>query len=516
MSSQPAPPPPLRIAETAPESAPSLPGARVFPVPADEGAARLPAEITARIVFDETAITFRFEIAFPFPPDTLPQGVILLRLHDPRSALPVLWRLRFGPDWKITGPGGASVRLHRETASPQRRGVDCTIAWHTFSAGGKRPPALRWSALYAEADAEPAPPGRTGWHRLDFDGAGGRNGHLWINARHVAVGEHGLLPRRISTTLLEAMTDSERVVGKMTAGIELQVHAPEAHRLRVRFRVLGDDGFPVAWALFAANRKRHPTRVLAEGGRQPQELSWRLSPERGAPQPLRLIFPLHAEIELLSLELESPGPVLAPAAPMRAGRVRWLAHGDSITHGANVTSPDFAWVELVARQLGLAPFNLGFGANARAQEWIAREIASLDDWDLLTLHLGINSLDTAPDQYRELYARFLGIIRAAHPRKPIVCVTPIIHSTDVPAETPPDLVRRNLRAEPIREAIRAVVAARAARDPHLHLIEGFELLSDLDQLLSDGAHPSDHGSAIIARELAARLAPVIAPLGKAE
>ena len=480
---------------------PSLASARRFPVCTLDGA-------TAQIVFDESGITFFFEL--PACAQAGPDGIITLSLHDPRCPAPSLWQIHTGADGCVTGLGepGEPV-LHRE-AAPDCHRIGCTLPWRAFSADGRRPATLRWSAGWSGAGQTASQPAPAEWHALDFDGSGGRSPHLWVNTRHVVVGEAGLLPRRVSTTLLDALTEGEQAVARMTAGIELQVHAPQARLVRARFRVVHDDGFPVSWALFVANRKRHPTRVVAEGGRQVQEISWTLAPERGTPQPIRLLFPLHAEIELIALEVESGEPILPPAAPMRAGRIRWMAHGDSITHGANVTSPEFTWLEQAARQLGLAPFNLGFGGNARAQESMAQEIAAANDWDLLTLHLGVNSMEIPPEVYRAQYDRFLEIIRAAHPHKPIVCVTPLIHFTDFPEETPPHLRKLDIRAERNREAIRAVFAARAGSDPHLFLIEGREILDDLDQLLNDGTHPADYGAATIARNLAERLAPLVA------
>ncbi len=507
-------------------------GARIFPLGQSwaEGRGEPFRSTSARIAYNEEGITFTVEgeTAFPFALSSRKRDdVIVIFLHDPRTDFHREWR--FAPGSEAHKPKSLEMlgdATFRDKAMPiNSRSTEVFIPWQAFSADAKRPPCLRWAVCrydYSGAGPEGAPVlsstaalsapdflRRHEWNRLDFDGAGGRNGFLWINALHVVIGEHGSLPRRVSPGLLEEMTDSEKAVARMTAGIEVQFDASSARGIRIRFRIVHDDGFPVTWALFLRNQKRHPTRTVAEGSRHPQEIAWTLPRNGTKNQPIRLIFPTHAEIELLSVELESEPPVDAPAAPMRAGLPRWLAHGDSITHGANVTSPDFTWVELVARQLLLAPFNLGFGANARAQEYIAREIAARDDWDLLSLHLGTNSMSTPPNRYRQAYDRFLDVIRQAHPAKPIVCVTPIIHSSDNPARDADDPDERNLKAETIRKVIREAVLARAVRDPHLHLIEGTELLSDLDQLLSDGTHPSDHGAAAIARELAARLAPIV-------
>jgi lysophospholipase L1-like esterase len=328
--------------------------------------------------------------------------------------------------------------------------------------------------------------------------------YLFANAMAFDDTATGILPWRVDAELIDASAQfipespgfATRAM-KMTAGIEIQIYGHNIRHLGIRLRVIQDDGFPQRLAIFRSDNKIHPTLELARNP-QPQKLIWHLKP--GFPdlnQPIRILLPTHAEIEVLDVEVNDDAEIF-PGGPFRQGRPTWLAHGDSITQGAGSSSPDLTWVEQVSRNLHLSPVNMGFGGSAMAQEPVARYIARNADWNILSIHIGANSIGKSCAEYSPIYQKFLTIIREGHPSRPIVCCTPILHHSDWNNKAD-----GCSKAEEIRLAIREVVAR--LRDHNTHLIEGLDLMSQRSGLLHDGVHLSDHGSALLTQNLTERL-----------
>ena len=232
---------------------------------------------------------------------------------------------------------------------------------------------------------------------------------------------------------------------------------------------------------------------------------------------IRVLFPFYyrnAEVIVHGIGIE-PDTKWLRAAPDNRPRV--LFHGDSITHGHGVTSPRETYPCQVAERIGCVPLNFGFGGTAWADNVVAQTIAARGDWDILTIMLGANSLAGADSegqpetaaQYAAKYDVYLATIRAAAPKKPILCITPILNRLD--------LTRGNPNGEmpkAYRDGITRVVKHRQESDPNLHLLDGLLLVNDpLFLLVSDTVHPNDAGMHRIAEGVAAALKPILAGLG---
>jgi lysophospholipase L1-like esterase len=145
--------------------------------------------------------------------------------------------------------------------------------------------------------------------------------------------------------------------------------------------------------------------------------------------------------------------------------------------------------------------NLGYAGAARGELASAEEIAQLPA-ALITIAHGTNCWTRTPHG-AELFAAglraFLAIVRAAHPRTPIVAVSPILRAD---AERTPNKLGATL-AE-LRAAFeRTIDAAREAGDRALTLVRGLELVPR--ERLPDGIHPDDAGH----EQLAHALGPVL-------
>jgi lysophospholipase L1-like esterase len=231
---------------------------------------------------------------------------------------------------------------------------------------------------------------------------------------------------------------------------------------------------------------------------------------------IKVLFPFYyrnAEIIVHAIGIEPGAKLLRPAPD---NRPRVLFHGDSITHGHGVTSPRETYVSQVAEKVGCVPLNYGFGGTAWADNIVAQTIAARDDWDILTIMLGANSLagtDSAgkPEtaaQYAEKYDAYLTTIRTAAPAKPILCITPILNRLD--------LIRGNQNDEmprAYREGITRIVRQRQSSDKNLYLLDGLSMVDDpLYLLVTDTVHPNDLGMHRIAEGVAAALKPLLASL----
>lgn len=161
--------------------------------------------------------------------------------------------------------------------------------------------------------------------------------------------------------------------------------------------------------------------------------------------------------------------------------------------------------------------NYGFSGTAWADNVVARTIAARTDWEVLVIMLGTNSFGgTGCDgksettaQYAAKYDAFLATIRAAAPKKPILCVTPILNRADLEKGGNPNGERPKL----YREGINRVVRRRMNADTNLHLADGLAMVNDpLFLLVTDRVHPNDAGMNRIAEGVAAALKPILTNL----
>jgi lysophospholipase L1-like esterase len=109
-------------------------------------------------------------------------------------------------------------------------------------------------------------------------------------------------------------------------------------------------------------------------------------------------------------------------------------------------------------------------------------------------------------QYAGKYDVFLATIRAAAPKQPILCVTPILNRADLERGGNQNGERPDL----YREGIARVVRQRQLSDANLHLADGLQMVNDpLFLLVTDRVHPNDAGMHRIAEGVAAALMPLM-------
>ncbi|HXK26532.1 MAG TPA: GDSL-type esterase/lipase family protein [Myxococcota bacterium] len=221
-------------------------------------------------------------------------------------------------------------------------------------------------------------------------------------------------------------------------------------------------------------------------------------PAGAGPEPAIVYLPEGMRPTLHALHAQGGAIEPAPRGP------RWLCYGDSIAEGWCASEPAGAWPHRVAREHGLDVVNLGYAGAARGEIASAEELAVLPA-ELISISHGTNCWTRTP-QSAALFAAnlsdFLAIVRAGHPRTPIVCVSPILRP-DAEAK------RNRLSASlaDLRAAFERVACERrSAGDTALWWVSGLPLVRA--EQLPDGIHPDDTGHAEIARALGPGLADV--------
>jgi hypothetical protein len=185
--------------------------------------------------------------------------------------------------------------------------------------------------------------------------------------------------------------------------------------------------------------------------------------------------------------------------------VRWLAYGSSITQGFSAPHLAMPYIYHASRLLGIDVYNMGFGGSCQVENAFANYFAARRDWDIITLELGINLIDN-PITQEEFAARVRYMVNTliqAHPEKPIVLITIYPVHLDMQEESNP--LRQ--RTEAFRQVLRDIKAE--TNHPHLHLLEGSDILTETAGLSSDLCHPSEFGHAIMGANLARKLGPLL-------
>jgi len=221
------------------------------------------------------------------------------------------------------------------------------------------------------------------------------------------------------------------------------------------------------------------------------------------PRVTRLVMGLGGPVHLCGIE----GGEIRPPRPEELPSLRYLAYGTSITHGASASGLHLCYAAQTARRLGADLINLGVGGACHAEGELADYIAGRGDWHVATLALSVNMVaGFAPDAFYERVSYMVNAVCGADPNRPVGCITLFPHFRDCangedPAGPWPEI------SEQYREKLREAVAA--CPHPNAHLIEGPEILTDIEGLKPDLVHPGDIGMIQMGENLAVRLLPLL-------
>lgn len=205
-----------------------------------------------------------------------------------------------------------------------------------------------------------------------------------------------------------------------------------------------------------------------------------------------LILPYGDAVELHGVAVASNARWEAPA-PRPA--VRWVAFGDSVTHGFTASAVMYSYPFLVGETKGWQVINAGIGGRSAMAADGAR-LAGIEG-EIYSIAIGVNNWQGGTDLevFRTNMNGLLMGLLAGRPDARIFVITPLW----VPPTWQPEKARYPL--EDYRAVIRDVVAELT--DDRLALVDGPDLI-DHDVALFDkvAVHPNDAGFAQMAERLA--------------
>lgn len=221
--------------------------------------------------------------------------------------------------------------------------------------------------------------------------------------------------------------------------------------------------------------------VLSHGGREERTFELRL--------------PYGESVDFQGITVND-GATLVPIVLPK--RIRYVAYGDSITHGFSASKVTNTYPYMLAAKEGWELVNMGFGGReATASDGLA--LAAISP-DVVTILMGFNDyyLNKPLLTYEQDLQGILRGIRTKCPLIPIYLITPLWSTEPLPTKL-------GLRLEDYRAVVRRV--AGTANDPHLHLIEGPDLIPNLPEYFTDGIHPNDAGFQKLAETLEEKIIP---------
>jgi lysophospholipase L1-like esterase len=214
------------------------------------------------------------------------------------------------------------------------------------------------------------------------------------------------------------------------------------------------------------------------------------------PRLTRVILPVFSQIRILDIE----GKTSLPRKD-QTPKTKYLAYGSSITHGASALRPTGAYAMRMAQHLGVDLINLGFGGGAHCEKQIGDYIAERDDWDFVSLEMGINMIgEFSTEKFTKRVEYFVERIAKAHPDKWVFAMDLFTFAADYD----PASMKQNEFRKAVRNAVNKL------NMPRLIYVDGREILKTVSGLTFDLVHPSPAGMEEMASNLSSFIKTTIA------
>lgn len=230
---------------------------------------------------------------------------------------------------------------------------------------------------------------------------------------------------------------------------------------------------------------------------EPERFSWveksALVKKRFSPDVWRIVF----DTGLASFySLNAFGGSVRPPKTDEVPSKKWLAYGSSITYGELAFLNTSSYIQQSAYRLNVDVLNKGC-SGACAVENVTADYFSKEDWDFITLEIGVNMRNViTPEEFKNRTVYMVDKLKETHPDKKIFVITILPnHSirTIVNNEYTKDHIAFN-------NILTELCSARY-KDSNVVMIRGEELLPDFCGLTSDLIHPSDYGHIMIGEKL---------------
>ena len=144
-----------------------------------------------------------------------------------------------------------------------------------------------------------------------------------------------------------------------------------------------------------------------------------------AERAITLYLPLYKPVKVAGIGVDEGADVKA-ASPFAVPKPV-VFYGTLITQGGCASRPGMSYTALLGRKLNVDFVNLGFSGNGLGEPEVARAVNEIDA-ACFVLDFGANH--KTGEAMREAYKPFLEAVRAAHPRTPMIVMTPLYTSRE--------------------------------------------------------------------------------------
>jgi hypothetical protein len=214
-----------------------------------------------------------------------------------------------------------------------------------------------------------------------------------------------------------------------------------------------------------------------------------------------LNFPLYQGVKKVWVGTDPDSEVLPPPPYDADGRV--IVYGTSITQGGCAARPGMAYTNILSRRFSREFINLGFSGNGKGEPEVARTIADIANPACFVLDYEGNA--RAEGMLERTLDDFIGILREAYPRTPILVVSCLRFASESCGQG-----GTQVREEKRDFQRRTVEERRAGGDSNIHFCDGGTLLGDeFHECSVDGVHPTDLGFWLLARSLESVLSSIL-------
>ena len=207
-------------------------------------------------------------------------------------------------------------------------------------------------------------------------------------------------------------------------------------------------------------------------------------PHKFSPCVTRIVLP-KAEIYFSGVE----GEVEVPCADMYP-KNKFVAYGSSITSGSGAFAQSDCFIARVAETLGYDVFDYGYPGACRLDK-ASVDFLAKQDFDFITMEMGVNILDVAPEVFAERLEYAIGTVAKSNPTKKVYAISPFYCYDDLRGEGNPAYMFRKVFDKVLPRL----------NLPNVIYINGLDLLGSPEYLLTDYTHPSSRGMEQIANNL---------------
>jgi len=198
-----------------------------------------------------------------------------------------------------------------------------------------------------------------------------------------------------------------------------------------------------------------------------------------------LNFPLYQGVDEVLVGLAPDAQILQP--PPYADERPVIVYGTSITQGGCASRPGMLHTNILSRWSNRPYINLGFSGNGKGEPELAEAIAEIQNPGGYVLDYEANA---GLDGIKSTLDPFIAILRAAHPKTPIL----VVSRTRFAAEwLNPEALAAREQARDFQ--LDTVDRLQSAGDENIFFLDGGGLLGEKDweECTVDGGHPTDLG-----------------------